>query len=230
MPHNRPQEIPMDFVIIEEQDAIPWKKGRHHEGKEHQHHGKKHDRKFHKREESDSDDEGHKRHHGDHHGWKKFPLFHREMIFEAEPKFVREVKQFVHKAFGMIFRELHVMDYLVDAKIEAIHFVTDFLTKDGLDLVQGINAELITFQDKVSRFNDRINDGRAEICVNGQPASFFVEPIHYMICSQTMDIVLDAMKQFVLRPVVHFTGQRVLDIDRFILRHRGEGGRVEFLQ
>ena len=140
-----------------------------------------------------------------HHGRRHFRCFATKII------------EFLRSAGEMIYRELHVQDFIDYAEAEALEFKDFILDRWGSILVDGLNDKTNAVFVFAQKMDDRINDNIAEICANGQPANFWVDPVHYMICSYTVEYWLRSLELRVMKPLLKTLGHTTRRIDYLLL-------------
>ena len=76
----------------------------------------------------------------------------------------------------------------------------DFREKYGFKFVNLVNDRVDWYENFVVDFTTKIEKSWADICVDEQPSSFFKDPIHYVICSYTVELGIHELKMKILTP------------------------------
>ena len=130
-----------------------------------------------------------------------------------ESSFVMETIQWLNNTFEMIYRELHIdeiVDRLNHEMIDVYSSVFNHTFTETLD------KKIQTYKLFLESMDGKIHNSINEICVDGQPDNFWDDPVHYMLCSYTLERWVALLEGKYLVPCLNFATNSIYGVDHFM--------------
>merc|ERR1719468_1423305 len=117
--------------------------------------------------------------------WHKFiPFTNAHVIFMNDPAFewqprphhcrlVHMVIDWLRDTGKMIYRELHISDFVETMDGEIFAIVDTFRESWGETIAQVLNEKAEKYHNFIEGLDDKIHNSIDDICVDGQPANFY---------------------------------------------------------
>ena len=128
-----------------------------------------------------------------------------------------KIRDFFVSVADLLYRELHfdwIVDYMRDEAHELVDAVRESFGATFVDLIREKQQKLKFF---IVDMDDRIHNAITDVCVDGQPENFWVDPVHYMICSWTVEQAIRHLEEGVFQPVIEKTSKFVYLLDEHIM-------------